>query len=51
MTDNPLPRNAGQEQDMHTRMRKRNRVLGLSLGAFVIALIVISYFRIRGLTP
>ncbi len=33
------------------RIRKRNRVVGLSLGLFVIALGVISYFRIKGLAP
>lgn len=33
------------------RIRKRNRFVGLSLAAFVIALGVISYFRIKGLTP
>ncbi len=33
------------------RVRKRNRVVGLSLVFFVIALGVISYFRIKGLAP
>jgi len=33
------------------RVRKRNRVVGLSLGFFVIALGIISYFRIKGLAP
>jgi len=33
------------------RVRKRNRVVGLSLAFFVIALGVISYFRIKGLAP
>jgi len=33
------------------RVRKRNRVVGLALGFFVIALGVISYFRIKGLAP
>lgn len=33
------------------RMKKRNRVVGLSLAIFVVALGVISYFRIKGLTP
>ena len=33
------------------RLRKRNRIVGLALGFFVIALGVISYFRIKGLTP
>ncbi len=40
-----------QPSDMHARMRKRNRLLGLSLGAFVVILIVVSYFRIKGLAP
>ncbi|MFC3053468.1 hypothetical protein [Kordiimonas pumila] len=39
------------KSEMHTKMKKRNRVVGLSLLAFVIALMVISYFRIKGLTP
>ncbi len=33
------------------RVRKRNRVVGLSLAVFVIALGIISYFRIKGLAP
>lgn len=33
------------------RIKKRNRFVGLSLAVFVIALGVISYFRIKGLTP
>lgn len=33
------------------RIGKRNRVVGLSLGVFVIALGIISYFRIKGLAP
>lgn len=37
--------------DMHKKMKKRNRVLGLSLFTFVIALGVISYFRVKGLAP
>lgn len=39
------------EPDMHEKMKKRNRVLGLSLAVFVIALGVISYFRVKGLAP
>ena len=39
------------DPDMHARMKKRNRVVWLSLGVFVIALMVISYFRIKGLAP
>jgi hypothetical protein len=34
------------KSDMHSKMKKRNRVVGLSLGAFVIALAVISYFKV-----
>lgn len=37
--------------ELHTKMKKRNRVLGASLFIFVISLAVISYFRIKGLTP
>lgn len=33
------------------RVKKRNKVVGLSLGIFVIALGIISYFRIKGLAP
>jgi len=33
------------------RVKKRNKVVGLSLGFFVIALGIISYFRIKGLAP
>jgi len=40
-----------EDSQMHIKMKKRNRVVGLSLFAFVIALGVISYFRIKGLTP
>jgi len=39
------------QSSMHEKMKKRNRVVGLSLFTFVIALMVISYFRIKGLTP
>lgn len=35
------------EPDMHEKMKKRNRVMGLSLGAFVIALAVISFFKVK----
>lgn len=37
-------------EDME-RMKKRNKFVGLSLAVFVVALGVISYFRIKGLTP
>lgn len=40
-----------EKSDMHEKMKKRNRVVGLSLFAFVIALGVISYFRVKGLAP
>ncbi len=33
------------------RIKKRNKFVGLSLAVFVVALGVISYFRIKGLTP
>jgi len=39
------------KSEMHGKMKKRNRVVGLSLFVFVIALGVISYFRVKGLTP
>jgi len=39
------------KSEMHSKMKKRNRVVGLSLFAFVIALGVISYFRVKGLAP
>lgn len=44
------PQNQFDEKDME-RIKKRNRFVGLSLAVFVIALGVISYFRIKGLTP
>ncbi|WP_020400749.1 hypothetical protein [Kordiimonas gwangyangensis] len=40
-----------QESEMHQRMKKRNRVLGLSLAAFVILIAVISFFKIKALAP
>lgn len=52
MTDNMDQQNFPEpDPDMHERMKKRNRVLGLSLGVFVVSLMVISYFRIKGLAP
>ncbi|WP_262689532.1 hypothetical protein [Kordiimonas aestuarii] len=39
------------ESEMHVRMKKRNRVLGLSLAAFVILIAVISFFKIKALAP
>ncbi len=39
------------ESEMHQRMKKRNRVLGLALGAFVILIAVISFFKIKALAP
>lgn len=50
MSDQMPEQHTPSPEDME-RIRKRNRVLGLSLGAFVIALMIISYFRIKGLTP
>lgn len=40
-----------EQTDMHAKMKSRNRVVGLSLFVFVIALGVISYFRVKGLAP
>jgi len=40
-----------EKSEMHSKMKKRNRVVGLSLFVFVVALGVISYFRVKGLTP
>jgi len=39
------------KSEMHAKMKKRNRVVGLSLFLFVIALGVISYYRVKGLAP
>lgn len=44
------PQHQFDEETME-RVKKRNRFVGLSLAVFVIALGVISYFRIKGLTP
>ena len=44
------PQNQFDDEAME-RIRKRNRFVGLSLFVFVVALGVISYFRIKGLTP
>lgn len=43
----------GQEPEVQVSesVKKRNRVVGLALFAFVIALGVISYFRVKGLAP
>ncbi|TNE61824.1 MAG: hypothetical protein EP335_14105 [Alphaproteobacteria bacterium] len=38
------------EEDM-ARIRRRNKALGLALGAFVVLLAIFSYFRVKGLTP
>lgn len=35
----------------HEQMKKRNRVMGLSLFAFVIILGVVSYYRVGELMP
>ncbi|WP_417461409.1 hypothetical protein [Kordiimonas sp.] len=37
--------------EMHARMKKRNRVLGLTLAAFVIIVAVVSFFKIGSLAP
>jgi len=39
------------KSEMHTKMKKRNRVVGLALVAFAILLGVVTYFRIKGLAP
>ncbi len=45
----------GTEQEAGTGIdpvtEKRNRFLGLALGAFVVILAVVSYFRISALSP
>ena len=40
-----------EKPEVSDKIKKRNRVVGLALFTFVIALAVISYFRIKGLTP
>ncbi len=50
MTDQQQPQ-SNLSPEAEARMKKRNRVVGLSLAVFVVALGVISYFRIKGLTP
>lgn len=40
-----------EKPEVSDKVKKRNRVVGVALFAFVIALGVISYFRIKGLTP
>ena len=40
-----------EHSEMHAKMKKRNRVLGLSLAAFVILVAVISFFKIKALAP
>ena len=37
--------------ELHTKMKKRNRVVGLALLGFAILLGVVTYFRIKGLAP
>lgn len=44
------PENNSNEELTDT-VKKRNRVVGLSLAVFVVALAVISYFRTKGLAP
>lgn len=38
-------------QEAKAALERRNRFLGLSLFVFVIVLGVVTYFRIKGLTP
>lgn len=40
-----------EHSDMHEKMKKRNRAVGLTLFAFVIFVAVFSYFKVKGLTP
>lgn len=40
-----------REEGVSDTVKKRNRVVGLSLAVFVVALAVISYFRTKGLAP
>lgn len=37
--------------EMHKRMKKRNRALGLTLGAFVIIVAIVSFFKVQTGTP
>ncbi|MBV1901106.1 MAG: hypothetical protein KUG56_05480 [Kordiimonadaceae bacterium] len=46
-----MPNGQEPEAQVSDSIKKRNRVVGLSLFVFVIALGVISYFRVKGLTP
>ncbi len=39
------------KSEMHTKMKKRNRVVGLSLLVFMVVLGVVSYYRVKGLAP
>lgn len=48
MADTPENKNNEEPSDA---VKKRNRVVGLSLAVFVVALAVISYFRTKGLAP
>ncbi len=59
MTDNqdntgyerPEDRDFGDMSHRHQEMRKRNRMLGVALFAFVIILAVVSYYRVGALMP
>ncbi|WCL53652.1 MULTISPECIES: hypothetical protein [Kordiimonadales] len=37
--------------EMHARMKKRNRAVGLALAALVIFIGVVSFFKIEVLSP
>lgn len=50
MMNTEQPQNQFDAETME-RVKKRNRFVGISLAIFVVALGVISYFRIKGLTP
>ncbi len=38
-------------KDDNTPLERRNRAVGLALAVMVIVLFVVTYFRIKGLTP
>lgn len=40
-----------QPGDLDPNVAKRNKALGLALGAFVIILMIVSYFRMSALSP
>ncbi len=49
--ERPEDRNFGDTSHRHQEMRKRNRMMGLALFAFVVILAVVSYFRVGALMP